>query len=276
VKAVYRGHAAELFLVMIRNLFLTMITAGLYLPWARAAQRRYIWKHVEIGRERLEYTGTGLGLVPGLLPWLVLPGAEVLVVRFVPAARAHPRAWLAVVVAAAVVLAPFALYFWLRHLIRNTRWRGVRFDLAGSPVRFTATWIAGAALALVTLGIGAPLVANRLYAAVARNIRYGAAPFAYDGRDRDALRIGIKGILLSLVTLGVYRFWYHAALWRFRAGHTRFGAGAGRLDVTGGLLLRLALLNLFANLISLGLTVPWTLSYTLRVLLARTSYRSNI
>ena len=140
MKVIYRGKGTDLFLVMIRNLFLAVITAGIYLPWARAAHRRYLWKQVELGRERLEYTGTGLRLLPGLLAWLALFGADVLVVRFVPAARAHPRAWLAVLAAALMVLAPFAIYTWLRHLIRHTRWRGVGFDLAGSPVRFGATF----------------------------------------------------------------------------------------------------------------------------------------
>ena len=269
MKAVWRGKGTELFLVLIWNLFLTVITAGIYLPWARAAQRRYLWKQIELGRERLEYTGTGLGLLPGVLGWLLVVGAALLVARFVPASRAHPRAALLAAAAALVVLAPFAFYSWLRHLIRHTRWRGAGFDLAGSAASFAATSIAGTLLALVTLGLYAPVLANRLYGTIVRNARYAGEPFTYDGQNGEAFRITIKGVLLSAVTLGVYRFWYRAALWRFRAAHTRHGDQAARFDVSGGLLLKLAAINFFANLLSLGLTLPWTTSYTLSKLLAR-------
>src|SRR4051794_7488660 len=63
----YRGTGGELFFIVIKNVFLTLITLGIYTPWARTAKRHFLWRQVEIGGQRLEYTGTGKELFVGYL-----------------------------------------------------------------------------------------------------------------------------------------------------------------------------------------------------------------
>ena len=59
---------------------------------------------------------------------------------------------------------------------------------------------------------------------------------------------------------------------RFRLAHTHFDGATGVLDVTGGLLFKLLLVNVLGNALSLGLAFPWTVTYTLRTMLERTSF----
>jgi uncharacterized membrane protein YjgN (DUF898 family) len=276
VKIAYRGEGTDLFLIVLQNLFLTLITLGIYSPWARTVRRRYLWKQVDIDGQRLDYTGTGkelfIGMLKVLLGYLVLLGAPQLAMRFVPAARSVAVIWTVLGLVAFMVLLPFAVYWSRRYILGRTRWRGIRFGLAGSAGSFAKLWFVGSLLTVVTLGFYAPVFGNRIYAALMNNTRYGTGSFAYDGSNRDAFRIGIKGFFLSIVTFGIYSFWYHAQLQRFRMAHVRFDRATGALDVTGGLLFKLTMVNLFGNALTLGLAFPWTLTYTLRTILSRVTF----
>jgi uncharacterized membrane protein YjgN (DUF898 family) len=269
----YRGTGGDLFFIVVRNLFLTLITLGLYSPWARTAKRAFMWRQVDLGGQRLEYTGTGRELFVGYLKvlagWVVLFGLPKVVGHFSPRVGGVLQG---VGMLALVAILPFAIYWSRRYLLGRTRWRGIRFGLEGEARAFAKLCLKGALLTVVTLGLYGPVLNNRIYGFLMRHTRYGSAAFSYDGRDGEAFKLAIKGLLLSIVTLGLYWFWYAARLQRFRLSHTRFAGASGSFDVTGGLLFKLVLVNVLGNALTLGLAFPWTATYTLRTVLARLSF----
>jgi uncharacterized membrane protein YjgN (DUF898 family) len=273
----YRGEGSDLFLIMLKNLFLTLVTLGIYTPWARTTKRGYLWKQVEIGGDRLDYTGTGKELFFGYLKVLGCYVVFFLIPQGV--GRIARPAGLALqllgVLAVAVVL-PFAVYWSRRYLLGRTRWRGIRFGLAGEARDFAKIWFVSGLLTVVTLGLYGPIFSNRVYGALIRNTRYGSAAFTYDGRDGEAFKIAIKGWLLSAITLGIYFPWYVAAIRRFRFAHTRLDHASGTLTLTGGLVWKLALVNLFGAAFTLGIALPWLMTYTLRTVLARLTFEGAI
>jgi len=277
LRLAYRGRGADLFFIVIRNLFFTLITLGIYTPWARTVKRQFLWRQVDIDGQRLEYTGTGRELFMGYLKVL----AGYLVLFTIPKAVGHfdRRAGGALQMIAGVLVAviiPFAIYWSRRYLLGRTRWRGIRFGLSGDAGAYAKLFLKGLLLTIVTLGFYAPVMNNRLYGLIMRNTRYGDASFSYDGADGEAFKIAIKGFFLSLLTLGIYSFWYAASMQRFRLSHTRFSGATGSIDITGGVLLKLVLVNLFGNALSLGLAFPWTTTYTLRTILERVSFAGPI
>jgi uncharacterized membrane protein YjgN (DUF898 family) len=273
----YRGEGSDLFTVMLKNLFLTLITLGIYTPWARTARRAYLWKQVEVGGDRLDYTGTGKELFFGYLKVAGCYLAFALLSRLI--GYMSPRA--AVVVQgvgalAVMVLLPFAVYWSRRYLLGRTRWRGIRFALVGNAGDFAKMCFVSGLLTVITLGIYGPVFFNRVYGALIRNTRYGSAAFDYDGRDGEAFKIAIKGAVLSLLTLGIYTPWYLAQIRRFRFAHTRLDRATGVLDITGGLVWKLAVINLFGAALTLGIALPWLMTYTLRTLLGRLRFEGEI
>jgi len=277
IKMAYRGEGGDLFFVVLKNVFLTLITLGIYSAWGKTARRAYMWKQVDIGGERLEYTGTGRELFFGYLKvglgYLVLFGIPAMVMKI-----SKPVGTVLQLLGflGLMIILPYAVYWSRRYLLSRTRWRGIRFGLAGSAGQFAKTWIWNWFLTIVTLGIYGPVFANKVYGAIINNTRYGDASFSYDGRDRDAFKIGIKGILLSIVTLGIYSVWYRAEMLRFRVSHIRFDRAVGTIDITGGLILRLTIMNLVCNALTLGLAFPWTATYTLKVVLERVRFLGAI
>lgn len=277
IKFGYRGQATDLFLIALKNVFLTLVTLGIYAPWARTARRHYMWKEVEVDGQRLDYTGTGQELFVGYLKvlggYLVLFGLPKLVGQF--SSRLGVILQVGGGIAIAIII-PYAVYWSRRYLLGRTRWRGIRFGLTGEAGAFAKMWLWGAFLTVVTLGLYGPVLANRVYGALINNTRYGDARFSYDGRDSEAFGIAIKGLLLSIVTLGIYFFWYRARMLRFRLSHTSFDRAVGTIDISGGLLFKVTLINLFGNALTLGLAFPWTVTYTLRTVLGRIRFLGAI
>ncbi len=67
----YSGKGGEMFMLMMKNLVLTIITLGIYRAWAKTDFRRYVWGNVHFLGDRASYTGTGEELFKG---WLKLIG----------------------------------------------------------------------------------------------------------------------------------------------------------------------------------------------------------
>lgn len=277
LRMAYRGTGGDLFFIVIKNLFLTLVTLGIYRPWAITAKRQFMWRQVEIDGQRLDYTGTGRELFFGYLKVL----AGYVVFFGIPAGlrKASPGLGAIVTLVATVcvvTIIPYAIYWSRRYLLGRTRWRGIRFGLTGEAKQFAKLFLKGFVLTMFTLGLYSPVLNNRLYGFLMNNTRFGSASFRYDGRDGEAFKISITGFLLTVLTLGIYFPWYVARMQRFRTSHTHFGGATGAIDVTGGLLFKLLLVNLFGNALSLGLAFPWTATYTLKTILERLTFTGAI
>lgn len=277
-KLSFHGTGGAFFLLMLRNLVLTILTVGFYTPWARTQRRFFIWQNVEIGGHRLRYHGTGKELFVGYLK--VVAFYAVFTVCFLVAQRMGGQQAAAIVQGGfglvVLVIVPYAIWGSRRYLLSRTSWRGVRFGLHGPARPFMGMFIGGYLLSLLTLGLYSPVWVNRMYRLFTTSSALGTQRFEYRGKDKDAFVIGVQGFLLSLVTLGVYSFWYRAALMRYQMSHTWFGGARGQSTITGGDLLVLTLLQLFALTATLGIAFPWVLTFSLNYTLERIRFLGPI
>ncbi len=65
----FRGSGFGYFWLMLWTSVLTLLTGGLYFPWAYAAQQRWIAANTFVNGRQLIFTGTGIGF---FLQWLVI------------------------------------------------------------------------------------------------------------------------------------------------------------------------------------------------------------
>jgi uncharacterized membrane protein YjgN (DUF898 family) len=274
----FRGKGSSFFLIFLKNVFLSLITFGVYLAWAKVDRRRYVWNNFSFHDQPFRYTGKGLELFKG---YLVVVAAYSLFLLVPPVvSRASPAA--GTVLQFALILTygavvPFLIYRSRAFLYNRTVWRGIRFGLAPRSKQFAKTFWAGMLLTILTLGCYSPIMRNRLHRIVTENTRFGTLEFHYTGVDREAFWLGMKGITLSLLTLGIYSFWYSAELTRYQLGHTRVGDDATlRSELTGGDLFGLFLLAILGTTLTLGLAFPWITMYSIDLIARRTSVVGEI
>jgi uncharacterized membrane protein YjgN (DUF898 family) len=274
----YHGEGSEFFILLLKNVFLTLITLGIYAAWAKTARRKYIWGHIDLHGQRLMYTGTGAELFAGYLKVAM----AYLIIVGVPSVVGHlggKGAQLVVQGAlgiAVLILVPYAIFWSRAYLLSRTSWRGIRLGMVGSAGPYARAFIVGYLLTLVTLGLYAPFWLNHLRTLMTGATRLGSEPFAYDGRGGELFKLYVKGVLLTILTLGIYWFWMQASVQRYYFSHTAFSGARGSFRLRGGQLLKLFLLNLFGTTLTLGIAFPWIATYSLKLFMEHVSFEGRI
>ena len=98
----FQGKAPEYFRIWIVNLCLTLLTLGIFSPWAKVRTKRYLYSHTLLDGTPFQYLGRPLPILKGRLIAVAL-----LLIYFV--SRHLVTSVLPLVLAAGLVLAPWAI-----------------------------------------------------------------------------------------------------------------------------------------------------------------------
>lgn len=121
----FTGSGSEYFRIWIVNILLVLVTCGIYFPWAKVRRLKYFYGNTLVDGEPLGFHG---------LPIKLLQGHVLVGVLFVLYSWAGQFSTTAGVVAFVAVMAlwPALLNSSMRFRLRNTSWRGLRFDFKGT------------------------------------------------------------------------------------------------------------------------------------------------
>ena len=194
------GSGSEYFRIWIVNLLLTLVTLGLYLPFARVRRLRYFYGSTEVAGRPLSFHGN---------PWKMFRGFVLVGALLVAYGLASRTSSLAAGVAA---LALWALWpaLWrssMRFRLANTGWSGLRGGFNGSTGGAYRTFWPFVLPSVVLMGVG-----------MAEGI---AGPEA-----ATASVFGGLGLLALLAPLGLW------SLRRYQHQHYAFGDEQSRFNVT--------------------------------------------
>lgn len=121
----FYGTGSEYFRIWIVNLLLTIITLGIYSPWAKVRRLRYFYGNTELNDESFDFTANPKRILIGRLIAIGVYLVISVLGEFSP------------VIAAAGGLLIMALFPWLvrstlRFRARNSQYKNVRFAFVGS------------------------------------------------------------------------------------------------------------------------------------------------
>lgn len=143
----FTGTGGEYFRVWIVNVLLSIITLGLYTPWARRRTAQYFYGHTLVAGSPLEFTAQQRKMVIGFILLALITLAYNI------AANTGQDTAVALFLLAGAVLAPYIWGSAMRFRLAATRWRGLRLQFTASWKQvYTASWPVFA-LALVWLGV---------------------------------------------------------------------------------------------------------------------------
>jgi uncharacterized membrane protein YjgN (DUF898 family) len=284
---VFSGSGSEYFRIWSVNLLLTLVTLGLYYPWAKVRRLRYFYGNTAVGGHALDFHGDPKRMLRGYL----LVGA--MVVFYSLAGQISPVAGLvAFLIVAAVWPALFRAS--QRFRLANTSWRGLRFRFTGEmPGAYRAMLPlfapgAVALLAVLSSGGSAPGAAPGAFASIAGLASFGLFPlffwllkkYQHDhcalGQAETRLDTGAGSFyLLALKTAGV------TLLAAFVAGVVAavvgvggaigplMRGGAGSPDMGKAIFLTIALVIVGYGLVALAIT-PYVTSRLQNLVWGRT------
>ncbi len=264
----FRGSGATLFGIHIVNIFLTLLTLGIYYFWGRVRVRSYLLSQTEFEGDRFAYHGRGVELLVGFLKAVLIFVVPVMALRWLPKLLgAGPAIQVlagTLIYGLVLVFTPIAIVGTRRYRLSRTSWRGIRFSFRGRVLEFIKLFVAGTLLTMITLGLYYPIFATRRYAFLTSHSYFGSQKAEFDGRGRDLLGSYLLALLLTLPTLGLSWFWFFARRRRYFWNHTFFATARFSSTVTGGRLLLLTLTNLLLLLLTFGLAWPWVAVRSIR------------
>ena len=254
------GKGSEYFAIMIVNWLLTLVTLGLYYPWARAKRLKYIFGQTALNEERFHFSGTGKEMFRGFIKVLLFYFA-IMAVYFL----LFFKGWIFVAVLflflALFSIIPFAVHGSFRYRMSRTSYRGIRFGYRGDRTELFKNFLKWTLLTLVTFGIYGSWMSMNLRRYTHQNVRYGNVAFYNDCDGLDWFLLNLKGYLLTLITLGIYSFWWQRDIFNYYINKMSLQKDEQKIQchstATAGGFFRLIVVNLLIVVFTLGFGTAW-------------------
>jgi uncharacterized membrane protein YjgN (DUF898 family) len=222
----YTGSSPEFVLMYIGNGILSVLTLGIFAPWAIRNVLRHVAKHVEYERDGFGFEGKALDLLEMSIGALVLPIILICIgLALLGKGIGALSAWgLPMVLCFYLVLVPF-VYFSLKWMV-NFRFGKARIRLDAEAIPSILKILQELFLSIVTLGIYAPAAHARLFKYFADRTKVskddGSIWSVKTTLDTlQAWKLTWTVILLTIVTAGVYGAWAYCRTISLYADSTR-------------------------------------------------------
>ncbi len=201
-RAAFHGAGGALFGIRIVNLFLAIVTLGVYWFWGKARTRRYLWGHTGFAGDRFSYHGTGMEALRGWVKAAAIFGIPYLALSVAPDwIKLGLVARVACSLLATVVLVafiPVAITGARRYRLSRTAWRGIRFSFRGRTWEFAKLYWRGVILTTLTLGLYYPEYAVLRTRFLVDRSWLGNRRFSFDGTPEELKPMYWKALGWSL------------------------------------------------------------------------------
>ncbi|HTG64814.1 MAG TPA: YjgN family protein [Flavobacterium sp.] len=275
----YNGKGSDYFGIVIVNWLLTVVTLGIYYPWAKAKQLQYIYNSTSLNEDSFEFHGTGKemfkGFIKAVLVFMVLYGVLILFIYL-----KMPFTALLLFYGLLIAVFPIAIHGSYRYRMSRSSWRGIRFGYRGDRKEFTLLFFKWIFFTIITLGIYGPWMAMNMRNYLLGNVRFGDVEFEYDGDGTDYFALNIKGYFLTIITFGIYIFWWQKELFEYYVNNLSLNREDGKIrfnsTATGGDFFKLIVVNLLILIFTLGLGYAWVVTRTLKFVFEHVEAEGNI
>jgi uncharacterized membrane protein YjgN (DUF898 family) len=245
--ASFSGSGSAFAGILVRGVFLQLLTFGFYRFWLITNIRRHLWGNTRIGGESLEYTGTAKELLIGFLIALAIL-VPVYILYFLAGLVAETMQAFASIPLILVLycLGYYAAFRARRYRATRTLFRGVRFWMTGSGWSYLGRAALWDLATILTLGLAYPWRKAALERYLMRNTRYGTLKGDFVGTGWSLFRqlASVWGpIFIVIACLAVFAIGADAVLDGFHSTPLRMVA------------------------IALGACIPFAIAYSIAVVM---------
>lgn len=196
----FLGTATEYFKIWIVNTALTIITLGIYSPWAMVRKKRYFYTHTELANGSFDFHANPKAILFGRVIALILAGL------YLGSGYFHPLAPII------MILLIFAIIPWLvvRSRIfrmRNTSYRGIRFNFLPDYEEAFKVYYLAALVTVVSLGLATPSAIYMRTKFAVRHTGFGKTRFTFSGKHKEYTSIFWRSVGLSALVGVVFTGW---------------------------------------------------------------------
>lgn len=199
VQIKFKGNGFEYFKIWIVNIFLTILTLGIYSAWAKVRNKQYFYGNTLIDGSSFQYTAKPLDILKGR----AIAVAVFMVYALIDAL--NPLLGLIFFIVLMVFL-PWVVVRSLQFNARNSVFRNIRFNFTGSKKEALQTFLFWPFLIAFTFGLVLPMIWYKQTAFMTNNSAYGTCHFRFNAKIKDYYLMFFKFVLpfiLMVISLSV-------------------------------------------------------------------------
>ncbi|MFH1076145.1 MAG: DUF898 family protein [Pseudomonadota bacterium] len=145
----FTGFVGEYFRIWVVNVFLTVVTLGIYAAWAKVRTRQYLYANTRLAGHAFQYLANPRAILKGNL---IIGGVALLYGISGHYSKELATAFMVLF----YLIFPFLLYKSLKFFAHNSAYRNVRFDFSGTLKESYKTYLLIPLLIPFTLGFILP------------------------------------------------------------------------------------------------------------------------
>jgi uncharacterized membrane protein YjgN (DUF898 family) len=275
----FNGNGNAFFGVIIVNWLLTIITLGLYYPWAKARRLQFLYGETSLNGDSFSFHGTGKEMFKGFIKAIVL-FALLYGLLFLFIYLKIPFVGLLLFYLGFIAILPLAIHGSYRYRMSRTSWRGIRFGYRGDRKELTVNFFKWIFLTIITFGIYGSWMSINMRNYLLGNVRFGNVEFNYEGDGGDYFVLNLKGYFLTVFTLGIYAFWWQKDLFEYYIDNLSLKKEGKEIalnsTVTGGGFFKLAAVNILIIIFTLGLGYAWVVTRTMKYIFDNIKLEGNL
>lgn len=271
---------------IIACLFLSVITLGFYIPFAKTRLRKVAWSRTLLDGHRFHFAGNpwvlfrsylivlAIYFIGGtLLTWI----AQFVISLLENVMHAEDWGWsytaIAFVIGLAtniiwIVVIAVGSFLGVRYLARCTIYRNhhVHMSRAALPY-YMKTMLIGFVLTVITLGIYYPWLSYRLKKIKIESLSYGQHKFKLTLHQAEYVGQFFFGLIVTILTLGIYYPFWMANLFQLTMDRMKVGEAQVTCRVDKSSVFGRAVLFVIANIFTIGIASLFAEFFFLRPLL---------
>ncbi|MEE8056706.1 MAG: YjgN family protein [Pseudomonadales bacterium] len=190
----FLGSGKEYFKIWIVNIFLSIITLGVYSAWAKVRTNQYFYGNTRLDDSSFEYLANPITILKGRIVAVMLFAIYTFAQEFYP-----PLA--GVLFLLFIIVLPWLVMRSLRFRLRNTAYRNIRFGFDGTLLDAFKAYTLMFLLLPLTLGLLFPYMIFLQNSYFINNAKYGVDGFAFNVAPRGYYRIYFTALLSLLAVL---------------------------------------------------------------------------
>lgn len=178
----FNGTGRAYFGIWIVNLFLSIVTLGVYSAWAKVRRKKFFYQHTVLAGARFDYHARPVAILKGRMI------AVVLLLAYNLLAKSNPL----IAIILFVILSCALPWIFVRSLTfnaRNSSYRGLRFDFFARPGEAAKMFILYPTLAFLSLGTLYPWIKQRVQTFIMNHHRYGNVSFVCEATVAHFYRV---------------------------------------------------------------------------------------
>lgn len=274
IPLLYDAKLGTIYKIWLLNIFLSILTLGIYNFWGKTKLRRYIARSFSVEGERFEYTGSAAEIFKGFAIAYVIFSILFIIsetIGFILENREAVGAGFTIVY---FMLWQVGWYASMRYRLSRTSWKGVRNHLKGgwkneAMGKFVRlkTWYF--ILNVISLGLYISRADRKIWHYVMDRISFGNQHVSYiksEAEQKALFKTHLATLLLAIPTAGFSRLWYVGTLMRYKFDGIRTAGLESQATFSGNRHLGFVTLNWIMMILTLGLARPYVIHRKMRYL----------